>query len=168
MAGLGLPHEAVREQLAGALDLVVHQARMPDGMRRVVAVSEVVPVCAPRWYFARSARLVAEAETTATEYRQAVTLEVQRVRTVIDFAGRHVYAQTFELGDWTIPQGYSVVVAIDQLHGRAEDFPDPDLFDPQREANVAARLRESIPAGVDAARSRVSRASARTRWPRPR
>jgi pilus assembly protein CpaF len=34
----------VREQLAGALDLVVHQARMPDGMRRVVAVSEVVRV----------------------------------------------------------------------------------------------------------------------------
>ena len=44
MAGLGLPHEAVRDQLAGALDLVVHQARMPDGSRRVVAVSEVVRV----------------------------------------------------------------------------------------------------------------------------
>jgi pilus assembly protein CpaF len=44
MAGLGLPHEAVREQVAGALDLVVHQARLPDGTRRVVAVSEVVRV----------------------------------------------------------------------------------------------------------------------------
>jgi pilus assembly protein CpaF len=44
MAGLGLPHEAIREQVAGALDLVVHQARMPDGARRVVAVSEVVRV----------------------------------------------------------------------------------------------------------------------------
>jgi pilus assembly protein CpaF len=44
MAGLGLPHEAVRDQVAGALDLVVHQARMPDGSRRVVAVSEVVRV----------------------------------------------------------------------------------------------------------------------------
>jgi pilus assembly protein CpaF len=42
MAGLGLPHEAIREQVAGALDLVVHQARMADGTRRVVAVSEVV------------------------------------------------------------------------------------------------------------------------------
>ncbi len=46
MAGLGLPHEAIREQIAGALDLVVHQARMPDGSRRVVAVSEVVRVAA--------------------------------------------------------------------------------------------------------------------------
>lgn len=44
MAGLGLPHEAIREQVAGALDLVVHQARMADGSRRVVAVSEVVRV----------------------------------------------------------------------------------------------------------------------------
>ena len=44
MAGLGLPHAAIREQLAGALDLVVHQARMADGARRVVAVSEVVRV----------------------------------------------------------------------------------------------------------------------------
>ena len=44
MAGLGLPHEAIREQVATALDLVVHQARMADGTRRVVAVSEVVRV----------------------------------------------------------------------------------------------------------------------------
>jgi pilus assembly protein CpaF len=44
MAGLGLPHEAIREQVASALDLVVHQARRPDGSRRVVAVSEVVRV----------------------------------------------------------------------------------------------------------------------------
>jgi len=44
MAGLGLPHEAIRDQVAGALDLVVHQARMPDATRKVVAVSEVVRV----------------------------------------------------------------------------------------------------------------------------
>ena len=42
MAGLGLPHEAVRDQVAGALDLVVHQARLPGGARRVVSVCEVV------------------------------------------------------------------------------------------------------------------------------
>jgi len=44
MAGLGLPHDAIREQVATALDLVVHQARLADGTRRVVAVSEVVRV----------------------------------------------------------------------------------------------------------------------------
>ena len=41
MAGVGLPHGAVREQVAAAIDLVVHQARLPDGTRRIVAVDEV-------------------------------------------------------------------------------------------------------------------------------
>ena len=44
MAGVGLPHEAVREQVASALQLVVHQARGPDGTRRVESVAEVVRV----------------------------------------------------------------------------------------------------------------------------
>jgi pilus assembly protein CpaF len=44
MAGLGLPHEAVREQVGSALDLVVHQARGPGGVRRVESVAEVVRV----------------------------------------------------------------------------------------------------------------------------
>jgi pilus assembly protein CpaF len=42
MAGVGLPHEAIAEQIASAIDLVVHQARRPDGSRAVVEVAEVV------------------------------------------------------------------------------------------------------------------------------
>ena len=44
MADLGLPHAALREQVADAFDLVVCQARAADGTRRVVAVAEVVRV----------------------------------------------------------------------------------------------------------------------------
>jgi pilus assembly protein CpaF len=44
MAGVGLPHEAISEQVATALDLVVHQARGADGRRRVESVAEVVRV----------------------------------------------------------------------------------------------------------------------------
>jgi pilus assembly protein CpaF len=44
MADLGLPHAAIREQVADAFDLVVCQARTPDGHRRVTAVAEVVRV----------------------------------------------------------------------------------------------------------------------------
>ena len=44
MAGVGLPHRAIRDQVADALDLVVHQARLADGARRVLAVAEVVRV----------------------------------------------------------------------------------------------------------------------------
>jgi cytochrome P450 family 138 len=78
------------------------------------------------------AKLVAEADTDGNEYRQAAILEIQRSRTVIDFAGRHVYAPTFELGEWVIPQGYSIVVAINQVHHREQEFADPERFDPQR------------------------------------
>jgi pilus assembly protein CpaF len=44
MGGVDLPHAAIRDQVAGAIDLVVHQARMPDGSRRVVSVAEIVRV----------------------------------------------------------------------------------------------------------------------------
>jgi pilus assembly protein CpaF len=44
MAAIGLPHAAIRDQVAAALDLVVHQARLPDGARVVVSVSEVLRV----------------------------------------------------------------------------------------------------------------------------
>ena len=44
MAGVGLPHAAVRDQVASAFHLVVHQARTRDGARRVEAVAEVVRV----------------------------------------------------------------------------------------------------------------------------
>jgi pilus assembly protein CpaF len=42
MAGIGLPAEAVREQVASAVNLIVHQARLPDGSRAIESVSEVV------------------------------------------------------------------------------------------------------------------------------
>jgi len=44
MAEVALPHAAVREQVAGAVDLVVHQARRPDGTRAVCSIAEVVRV----------------------------------------------------------------------------------------------------------------------------
>jgi pilus assembly protein CpaF len=44
MADVGLPHAAVREQVASAIDLVVHQERRRDGSRAVTALAEVVRV----------------------------------------------------------------------------------------------------------------------------
>jgi len=46
MAGIGLPHAAVKDQAASALDVVVHQARLPDGSRVVESVTEVLRVAA--------------------------------------------------------------------------------------------------------------------------
>jgi pilus assembly protein CpaF len=43
MAGLELPHLAVRESIASAIHVVVHQERAPDGRRRVRDVASVRP-----------------------------------------------------------------------------------------------------------------------------
>ncbi len=42
MAGMDLGVRAIREQIASALDLIVHQARMKDGVRRITHVTEIV------------------------------------------------------------------------------------------------------------------------------
>jgi pilus assembly protein CpaF len=41
MAGYDLPLRAIRQQIASALDLIVHLERLEDGSRRVTAITEV-------------------------------------------------------------------------------------------------------------------------------
>jgi pilus assembly protein CpaF len=41
MAGMDLPIKAIREQVASAVDLVVHQTRFKDGSRRITHITEV-------------------------------------------------------------------------------------------------------------------------------
>jgi pilus assembly protein CpaF len=41
MAGFDLPVRAIREQIASAVDLIVHTERLADGSRRLMAVTEV-------------------------------------------------------------------------------------------------------------------------------
>jgi pilus assembly protein CpaF len=43
MSGVGLPHEAIRDQVIRGIDLVAHLRREPGGARRLVQVAEVVP-----------------------------------------------------------------------------------------------------------------------------
>jgi len=41
MAGMELPVRAIRDQIASAIDLIVHQERMRDGSRKIVNITEV-------------------------------------------------------------------------------------------------------------------------------
>jgi pilus assembly protein CpaF len=41
MAGMDLPIRAIREQVASAVDLIVHQTRFKDGSRRITSLTEV-------------------------------------------------------------------------------------------------------------------------------
>lgn len=42
MASMDLPIRVIREQIASAMDLVIHQARLRDGSRHVTQISEIV------------------------------------------------------------------------------------------------------------------------------
>ena len=41
MSGMDLPLKAIREQIASAVDLIVHQNRLKDGTRKIIAITEV-------------------------------------------------------------------------------------------------------------------------------
>ncbi|SHM42636.1 pilus assembly protein CpaF [Caldanaerovirga acetigignens] len=41
MAGVDLPVRAIREQIASAIDLIIHQSRLKDGSRRITSIVEV-------------------------------------------------------------------------------------------------------------------------------
>lgn len=112
---------------------------LTDELLTLVAAGHETTGSTLAWAFERLCRhpdilskLAAEAQTDDNQLRQATILEVQRVRTVIDFAGRHVATPDFQLGEWHVPQGYSIIVSILLLHADPVAFPDPERFDPYR------------------------------------
>lgn len=125
-----------------------------DELLTLLAAGHETTASTLAWAFERISRhpdllaaLVEEADNGGNELRQATILEVQRSRTVIDFAGRHVYPETYQLGEWVIPRGYSIIVGIAQLHDNPELFPDPGRFDPQRFIGTKPSALSWIPFG---------------------
>ncbi|MET0699314.1 MAG: cytochrome P450 [Mycobacterium sp.] len=130
------------------------RSEIADELLTLLAAGHETTASTLAWAFERISRhpgiladLVAEADTEDAELRQATILEVQRARTVIDFAGRHVLAPSIELGQWRIPRGYSVMVSIGQLHSDADEFPNPERFDPQRFVGTRPNTFAWIPFG---------------------
>jgi pilus assembly protein CpaF len=41
MSGMELPSRAIREQIASAVDIIIHESRLADGSRKVTAITEV-------------------------------------------------------------------------------------------------------------------------------
>jgi cytochrome P450 family 138 len=118
---------------------VMSRKDIGDELLTLLAAGHETTAASLGWAFERLSRhpdvlaaLVAEADTDDNELRQATILEVQRNRTVIDLAGRHIKVPVFELGEWAIPRGRSIAVNIWQTHGNRDEFPQPDRFDPQR------------------------------------
>ena len=64
-------------------------------------------------------------------FLDAVIAEVMRLRPAFPFTGRRVVGE-FDLGDVRVPRGALVVISIMALHERADIYPDPEAFRPER------------------------------------
>jgi cytochrome P450 family 138 len=91
--------------------------------------------------------LVKEVDAGGKELREATITEVQRIRPVIDFVGRNIKKDDFELGRWVLPKGQNVLVSIAMLHADPAVFPDPATFDPTRFTKARPDLYQWIPFG---------------------
>ncbi|OBA83992.1 cytochrome P450 [Mycobacterium sp. 1164966.3] len=118
---------------------VMSRKDIGDELLTLLAAGHETTAATLAWAFERIIRhpdlladLVEEADGGGNELRQATILEVQRARTVIDFAGRHVYPEVYQLGEWVLPRGDSILISISQIHENPDVFADPERFDPQR------------------------------------
>lgn len=96
-------HETTATGLAWALDLLLHT----PGVR-------------------------ARALEREPAYLDAVAKEALRIRPVIPAVGRVVRGEPFELGEWRIPVGTEINPSIRTIHRRADLYPQPERFVPER------------------------------------
>jgi cytochrome P450 len=66
------------------------------------------------------------------EYLDAVVKEALRIRPVIPAVGRVVRGEPFRLGGYEIPPGFEINPSIRVIHRRADLYPDPHAFRPER------------------------------------
>lgn len=91
--------------------------------------------------------LVAEVDAGGGKFCDATILEVQRTRPVIDLTARQVKTDGFQLGRWTLPKGFSVLVSIALIHDDESVFPNARAFDPARFVDARPDLYQWIPFG---------------------
>jgi cytochrome P450 len=65
-------------------------------------------------------------------YLDAVAKESLRLRPVIPGVGRVVRGEPFPLGEWLIPPGHEINPSIRIMHARADLYPEPERFRPER------------------------------------
>lgn len=130
------------------------RAEIGDELLALLAAGHETTASTLGWAFERISRhpevlgrLVAEAAGDDNTYRLATIYEVQRNRTVIDFIGRHVTVPMYELGEWLIPQDYSILVSLLKLHSDPDVFPSPKRFDPQRFIDAKPNTFSWVPFG---------------------
>jgi cytochrome P450 family 135 len=100
-------HETTSTGLAWAFELLLRNPAVLDRLRASLAVGE-------------------------DEYLDAVVKETLRLRTVVPGVGRVVRQEPFELGGYLIPPGIEINPSITAIHRRADCYPAPAEFRPER------------------------------------
>jgi cytochrome P450 len=80
------------------------------------------------------------------EYLDAVVKETLRVRPVVIDVARKL-TRPIEIAGWKLPAGTMVLPAIAAIHARADIYPEPEEFRPERFLNGAAESYAWIPFG---------------------
>jgi cytochrome P450 family 138 len=110
-----------------------------DELLTLVCAGHETTAAALAWTFERLRRhpdvlaeLTKEIDDGGSAFRRATIFESLRVRSVVDVFGRRVSSPSFELGEWRIPDGRTVLVRISDLHENPQIFAHPEQFDPHR------------------------------------
>lgn len=100
-------HETTSTGLAWAFELLLRNRTVLDKLRASLAAGD-------------------------SDYLDAVVKETLRMRTVVPGVGRVVRGEPFELGGYSIPPGVEINPSIAAIHRRADCYPDPGQFRPER------------------------------------
>lgn len=111
-------HETTAITLAWAVErILLHPpvlAKIREELGRVVGIGPVLPE-----------------HLAELEYLDAVIKETLRQRPILPIVVRHV-AKPFRLGEFELPVGSLVAPCIELTHGRADVWPEPEQFRPER------------------------------------
>ncbi|MFL5825836.1 MAG: cytochrome P450 [Thermoleophilaceae bacterium] len=114
-------HETTATALAWAVDLVLQHPRVHG-------------------------RLVEELRTNGDTYLDAVIQETHRFRPTVPNVVREA-TEDVELGGWLVPAGDVVSPAIHLVHRRADLYPEPDVYRPERFLDSRAETYGWLPFG---------------------
>jgi cytochrome P450 family 135 len=95
---------------------------------------------------ARHPRVVARLRDGDDEYLDATVKEVLRIRPVLSITPRKV-VEPFRAGGWTLPPGVHVTPCLYLAHRRAELWPEPTAFTPERFLDGAPEPYSWLPFG---------------------
>ncbi|XP_020373728.2 cytochrome P450 26B1-like [Rhincodon typus] len=89
-----------------------------------------------------NAAMLRLSEFSHPQYLSNVIKEVLRLLPPVS-GGYRVALQTFELGGFQIPKGWSVMYSIQDTHNTAPIFQRPEIFDPDRFANGLTKGKDA-------------------------